>query len=77
VGEAVYWLTSLAALLGVWLNIKKNAWCFVLWAVTNAIWVFADLEHGICPQAALQFVYFAMSIYGIYSWTRRGPEKKK
>ena len=72
---AAYWLTSLAALVGVWLNIQRRAACFVIWSFTNAVWVYADLTHGIYPQAALQFVYFLLSIYGIWKWSALRPAK--
>ena len=62
----VYWLTAAASLAGVWLNIKKNVGSFYLWAVTNAVWTVADLERGIYPQAALQLIYFGLSLYGIW-----------
>ena len=65
----LYWLTSIAALIGVWLNIKRNVVCFWIWMCTNAIWTYADIEHGILPQAALQFVYFLLSLYGIWKWS--------
>jgi nicotinamide mononucleotide transporter len=66
----LYWLVSIAALAGVVLNIKKHVACFYVWAFTNAVWVFADLEHGLHAQAALMAVYFALSIYGIRKWSR-------
>ena len=70
-GEALYWLTSIAALIGVWLNIKKHVACFWIWAATNAIWAYVDFIHGIPAQAALQVVYCALSIYGIRKWSGR------
>jgi nicotinamide riboside transporter PnuC len=69
--DAIYWLVSLAALAGVWLNVRKQVACFYIWAVTNAVWTYADLEHGLHAQAALQAAYFALSIWGIVSWSRR------
>jgi len=68
--QAIYWLTSVAALTGVWLNIKKHVGCFYVWSVTNAIWVAADLKHGLHAQAALMAIYFILSLYGISSWRR-------
>jgi len=65
-----YWLISLAALVGVLLNIRKHVASFWIWSVTNATWACVDYAHGIYPQAALQAVYFALSIYGILRWTR-------
>ena len=64
----LYWLTSLAALVGVWLNIRKHVACFWIWAMTNAVWTYADFTHDLLPQAALQAVYFALSIFGIWKW---------
>ena len=48
----VYWLTAVAALVGVWLNIHRRVECFWIWTATNAVWVYADLRHGIYAQAA-------------------------
>jgi nicotinamide riboside transporter PnuC len=67
----VYWVTSLAALLGVLLNIRKQVAAFWIWSVTNAVWTYADLTYGLYPQAALMAAYFALSIYGIWSWSRK------
>ena len=64
----VYWLTSIAALIGVGLNIRKHVACFYVWSCTNAVWVYADASHGLVPQACLQCVYFLLSLYGIRKW---------
>ena len=72
--EIIYWITALAALLGVWLNVQKHVACFWIWAVTNAVWTYADITHDLLPQAGLQAVYFGLSIYGIWKW---GMESKK
>lgn len=66
----MYWLVSLAALLGVWLNVRKHVACFYIWAVTNAVWTYADWMHGLHAQAALQAAYFALSIWGIVRWRK-------
>lgn len=67
----MYWLVSLVALVGVVLNIRKHVACFYVWACTNAVWVYADLEHGLHAQATLMAVYFVLSLWGIWRWTRR------
>ena len=66
----LYWMTSIASLIGVWLNIKKHVACFYIWTATNAIWAYVDLKHEIYPQAALQSIYFLMAIYGVCIWSR-------
>ena len=63
------WATSLVALAGIILNIRKSVICFYLWSVSNASWVVIDLHHEIYAQAALQFIYFLLSLYGIWKWT--------
>ena len=68
--DALFWVVSAASLIGVFLNIHKNAACFWIWAVTNATWAVADLAHGLPQQAAVQAVYFGLSIYGIVKWKR-------
>ena len=73
--ETIYWATSLIALIGVALNIHKHVACFYLWCVTNAVWAIADYTHGLEAQAFVQTVYFALSIYGIYKWRRRGRDR--
>ena len=72
--DTLYWLTALAALVGVWLNIQRKVLCFWIWTVTNATWVYVDLRHGIHAQAALQLVYFGLAIYGIVIWNRESSK---
>jgi nicotinamide mononucleotide transporter len=66
-----YWLVSLAALVAVWLNIRRHVACFWIWAGTNAVWTHADWTHGLHAQATLQAVYFLLSLYGIHAWSRK------
>ena len=73
--EAVYWATAIASLVAVWLNIKQQAACFLIWGVTNATWAVVDYLHGIHAQATLQAVYFALSIYGFTQWNKRRNEE--
>jgi nicotinamide riboside transporter PnuC len=73
--DTIYWLTAVIALLGVVLNIRKRVACFYLWSISNAILVYADLVHGLLPQAILMAVYFVLSLWGIWSWRRPGRER--
>ena len=73
----LYWVTSVAALIGVWLNIKKHVACFWIWAFTNATWTYVDLQHEIYPQAALQAAYFVLALYGIIKWSAQVRYRRK
>ena len=66
----VYWITSLAALAGVILNIRRSVASFWIWGATNSVSVYADLTHGLLPQAALQGAYLVMSVVGIVKWSQ-------
>jgi nicotinamide riboside transporter PnuC len=70
--DPMLWVITAGSLVGLCFNIAKHRFCFAIWAVTNAVWVAVDLEHGLPQQAALQAVYFGMSIYGFIAW--RNPE---
>jgi len=72
----LYWLMAVLSLLGVVLNIHGYRVCFVFWAITNATWAVADYRHGLPQQAALQAVYFGLSIYGIVRWSRVGGGRR-
>jgi len=65
------WLLTLLSLTGVVLNIKKNKLCFVCWIASNLCWMIIDLKKGIPEQAALFFVYFCLSVYGLIEWTKK------
>ena len=67
--DALYWGTAALSLVAVWLNIHGRRACFAIWTLTNATWTAVDFLHGIHAQAALQCVYFALSIYGFVKWT--------
>ncbi len=70
---ALYWITALASIAAVLLNIHGRRLSFAIWAFTNAVWTAADLAHGLPQQAALQAVYFGLSLYGLWRW-RRMPD---
>ena len=61
----LYWITSIASLIGVY------------WSGTHAVWTHVDLKHAIYPQAALQSIYFLMAVYGICTWSRCRIKSKK
>jgi nicotinamide mononucleotide transporter len=73
--DIIYWFTSALALIGVWLNIKKNVACFWIWAFTNATWAYADAMHDLLPQAALQAIYCLLSVYGIVKWSTEAKKE--
>ena len=74
---ALHWITAVAALVGVWLNIKKHVACFWIWTGTNAAWAYVDLVHGIYAQSVLHVIYVALAVYGITQWRERSSDEHK
>lgn len=68
--EAFSWSMVALSLAGTVLNIRRRRACFYLWCIGNAGWTAVDLYHGIYSQAALQAVYFGLSVWGIVAWKR-------
>jgi hypothetical protein len=65
----LWWLTSLLAILGSILNIRKNYWCFVIWIITNLVWGFVDLINK-NPRCLFFFVGIGMCIWGLLKWVK-------
>ncbi len=70
------WITAVASLIAVVLNIRKHRACFAIWLVTNLSWTVIDFRHGIYGQACLQAVYAGLSVWGLLQW-RRDHEKSQ
>jgi len=68
-------MLTVAALLGVWLNIKKNHWCFYIWLVTNISWAIIDFYKSILMQGILFSIYACLAVYGIYEWRIKKEEE--
>jgi nicotinamide riboside transporter PnuC len=64
------WLLAVVSLVGTYLNIKKQKMCFVIWGVTNALWVLYDFSIGAIAQAALMLCYFVLAVHGFYEWKK-------
>ncbi len=70
------WITTVASLVAVVLNIRKHRACFAIWLVTNLSWTTIDFAHGIYGQAFLQTIYAGLSVWGLIEW-RRDREKSQ
>lgn len=67
---------TIASLVGVVLNIKKNHYCFYIWLVTNASWAVIDFYKNIPMQGILFTIYTSLAIYGIYEWKFKDENNK-
>lgn len=68
--EVIKWSLAALSIVGVVLNIRRRRECFAVWCATNAAWTAVDVIHGVWAQAALQFVYFLLAIWGLMEWKK-------
>ena len=54
---AFTWAITVLSLTGTALNVRKNIWCFYLWAVGNIAWLGFDLWSGLYSRAVLDAVF--------------------
>ena len=71
------WLLTGLSLIGVWLNVKKRNSCFLFFIVTNTCWAVYDFSIGAVEQGFLFCVYFLLSVYGLWEWSREKSRHNK
>ena len=64
--EVVAVVTAIAYLL---LAVRQIIWCWLCAAVSTAIYVYLFIDARLYMESVLNLFYFAMAIYGWYSWT--------
>ena len=64
----VSWINTLFSIYGNFLVIKKKREGFIVWIISNMIWVFIDYTVGLNAQAMLFIVYTFISMYGYIKW---------
>lgn len=70
------WIATIIALAGTVLNCKKIRACFVLWTVTNAMWLAWDYGQGLYSRCVLDFVQLILAIWGLWEWGRTEEESR-
>ena len=69
--ELFIWCNTFTAIAGTYLNAKQNRFGFIIWAVTNGVFVVYNLYLGVYAQALLFTVYFGLAIFGWVSWGKK------
>ena len=64
------WLVTAMAFAGAILNLKKQRSCFLIWMMSNIVFVIHNILIREWPQAALFTAFFGLAIWGWFSWSR-------
>jgi len=66
-------LGVVTGILGVWLTVRQNPWCWPVGIVSVLLFAVVFFEARLYASAALQLGYVAISAYGWYAWLHPGP----
>ena len=59
------WIAAVITSIGIYLNIAKNKWCFVVLMLGNGILIYVSEEIA---MKIIFVVYSCFNIYGFYEW---------
>lgn len=68
------WCNTIVAIMGTILNARQVRFGFIIWMITNAVFVGFNLYIKIYPIAALFFVYFGLALYGWINWGKKSEK---
>lgn len=65
-------LGAATGVLGVWLTVRENVWCWPVGLVNVAVYALVFRDAKLYADMGLQCVYFALCLYGWWAWLRGG-----
>lgn len=74
--DIAVWINTLVAIVGTFLNARQIRSGFIVWMITNGVFVGYDLYIHSYQQAALFGVYFVLAVYGWITWGKKAKAKK-
>ena len=74
--EIFLWLNTVVAIIGTYLNAKQVRFGFVIWMITNAVFVANNIIIHSYQQAALFTVYFGLALFGWINWGKQQSKSK-
>jgi nicotinamide riboside transporter PnuC len=73
--EILMWCNTAVAICGTILNAKQVRFGFILWMITNAVFIVNNIYMKSLPQAALFTVYLGLAVFGYISWGKAAKAK--
>ena len=78
-GEQISWLElagTLFGILGVWLTIKQNIFCFPAGIINVGMYAVLFFQSKLYSDAALQIIYIILLVYGWMQWKTKQQQKE-
>lgn len=67
-------ISFLLAIAMVLLNIRQSAWAWLFAIASSALYAMVFYDARIYGDMVLQFIFIAVSLWGIYQWLFGGPD---
>lgn len=64
-----------SGIISVWFSRKENIWVYPSGLFNTLIYVYLSFEGDLFGEAAVNFYYTIMSLYGWYNWMRKDQSK--
>lgn len=68
-------IAVVAGIASVWFSKKESVWVYPVGLINTLIYVWISLDAHLAGEAAVNFYYTVMSLYGWFLWTRRDAQK--
>jgi len=69
------WIAFLLTMTGLYLNIKRNNWCWLVWISGNLFWLGSSIPHAQWAIMSQNVIFLASNGLGWYKWTHDAPVK--
>ncbi len=67
----------ITGLLSIWFSYRINILVYPIGMISLALYVFIFTKNGLYANAVINFLYFAISIFGWWNWKRSEDERRK
>ena len=71
------WIAFFFTVANVWLTVKENIWCWPTGFVSVVLYAVVFYKARLYSSAALQIVFFVLTLYGWYEWLYGGKQQSE
>jgi nicotinamide mononucleotide transporter len=71
------WIAFFFTVANVWLTVKENIWCWPTGFVSVVLYAIVFYKARLYSSAALQIVFFILTLYGWYEWLYGGKQQSE
>lgn len=70
-------IAVITGMLSIWFSYRINILVYPIGMISLALYVFIFTKNGLYANAVINFLYFAISIFGWWNWKRSEDERRK